>query len=58
LTVTNEPFDPEPSSPLAKDFRIFLDSGFLIALLLGLLLLACVGGVLVYAAMKHGISPL
>ncbi|WP_414472110.1 hypothetical protein [Microvirga sp. M2] len=56
--MTNEPFDPEPSSTLAKDFRIFLDSGFLIALLLGLLLLACVGGVLLYAAMKHGISPL
>lgn len=52
------PFDPEPSNSLAKDFRIFLDSGFLIALLLGLLLLACVGGTILYAAAKYGISPL
>jgi len=54
----NKPFDPEPSNPLAKDFRIFLDSGFLIALLLGLLLFACIGSVILYAAIKHGISPL
>lgn len=56
--MTNEPFNPEPSNPLAKDLRIFRDSGFLTALLLGLLLLVCVGGVILYAAIKHGISPL
>ncbi len=53
----NKPFNPEPANPLVSDIRIFLDSGFWIALLLGLLLLACVGGVILYATVKHGISP-
>jgi hypothetical protein len=55
--VLNKPFNPEPSNPLPKDFRIFLDPGFLVALLLGLLLFACVGGVILYADIKYGISP-
>jgi len=54
----NRPFNPEPGNSLAKDFRIFSDPGFLIALLLGLLLLACVGGVILYADIAHGIPPL
>ena len=55
--MLNKPFDTEPSNPLIKDFRIFLDPGFLVALLLGLLLLACVSGVILYADIKYGISP-
>jgi hypothetical protein len=50
-------FDPDPRNPLINDFRIFLDLGFLAALALGLLLLACVSGVILYAHIKYGISP-
>jgi len=55
--VLNKPFDSDPRNPLIKDFRIFLDPGFLIALFLGLLLFACVGGVILYADIAYGISP-
>jgi len=57
LTLLNKSFDPDPRNPLIADFRIFLDPGFLIALFLGLLLLACVGGVILYADIQYGISP-
>ncbi|HZH10650.1 MAG TPA: hypothetical protein VEZ24_09800 [Microvirga sp.] len=56
--MLHEPFDPKPSHPLFRDFRVYLDTDLGIALLLGLLLLACIGGVIVYATVKHGVSPL
>jgi hypothetical protein len=49
---------PEPSSSLRKDFRIFLDPGFWVALLLIGLLCGIGAGVLLYSNMKYGISPL
>lgn len=55
--MLNKSFDPDPRNPLIKDFRIFLDPGFLVALSLGLLLFACVGGVILYADIRYGISP-
>lgn len=52
-----KPFNPEASSTLAKDFKIFFDPGFVVALLLGLALFAAVGGAILFADVKYGISP-
>lgn len=55
--MLNKSFEREPNNPLLRDLRILLDPGFLVAFLLSLLLLACVGGVILYANIKYGISP-
>ncbi len=48
---------PEPPSSFARDFRIFLDPGFLVSLVLIGLLCGIAAGILLYANMKYGISP-
>jgi hypothetical protein len=48
---------PEPSSSLRRDFRIFLDPGFWVALALIGLLCAAAAGILLYANTRYGISP-
>lgn len=55
--MLHDPFESKSSHPLLRDFCIFLDSGLGFALLLGLLLLACIGAVIVYANIKYGLSP-
>jgi hypothetical protein len=47
----------ERSSSLQKDFNVFLQPGFLVALVLLALLCAVGAGILVYSAEKYGIPP-
>ncbi|KLK90983.1 hypothetical protein AA309_22640 [Microvirga vignae] len=56
--LSKAPLNHDPRNPLVNDFRIFLDPGSLVALSLSLLLLACAGGVILYANFKYGISPI
>jgi len=58
MALPQKVFDTEPSSTLAKDFKIFGDPGFLVALFPGLLPMGAVGGLILYANVKYGISPL
>jgi hypothetical protein len=49
---------PETKSQLAKDFGVFLQPGFWVAVVLNLLLAGAVAGALIYGNMQYGISPL
>ena len=50
-------FDREPPGTLGKDFRVFRQPGFLVALGLTLVLVAVGAGVLVAVNMEYGVSP-
>jgi hypothetical protein len=51
------PSRPSSSSSLSKDFRILLDPGFLVSLVLIGLLAGIGAGILLYANTQYGISP-
>jgi hypothetical protein len=50
-------FQPESSSSLQKEFRIFLDLGFWVALALIGLLSGAGAGILLYANTRYSVSP-